>query len=148
MAASSMQPCLSAINKFRQDHTRPPVALGPLVTCVQKGLEKCQWYENPTAERIPLPAPVALSILKGNEHLLPSVQWGPRDYSLHLLRASVASVANYIFFNRGECSAPCPKEDLVVTIEHITLRMREVKGKKALRAGLRSTRQIAYFDLP
>jgi len=54
VAATCMQPYLSAINKFLQDHARPPVALGPLVSGVRKGLEKCQRDDNPTPERLPL----------------------------------------------------------------------------------------------
>jgi hypothetical protein len=65
-----------------------------------------------------------------------------------LMRASVASVVSYIFFNRGECTALCLTEDLVVTNDHITLRLREEKGHKAFRAGMRNTRQIACSDLP
>ncbi len=42
----------------------------------------------------------------------------------------------------------CLTEDLVATNEHITLRLREKKGKKALCAGLRSIRQIACSKLP
>ena len=73
MAATSMQPYLSAINKFRQDHA------GLMVSCVRKGFEKCRRGENPTPERLPLPAPMALSILEGAEHMFPSVHWDPRN---------------------------------------------------------------------
>jgi hypothetical protein len=147
VVATSMQPYLSAINKFLQNHARPPVALGPLVSGVRKGLEKCQRGNNPTPGRLPLPAPVAMPVLEGAEHLLPLIQWNPRDPRLQLLRASVASIASYIFFNRGECSALCLAEDLVVTTDHITLQLREEKGKKDIRAGLCNTRQIACSDL-
>ena len=91
---------------------------------------------------------MALSILDGAEHLLPLVQWDPRDPRLQLLRASVASIASYIFLNLGECSALCLVEDLVVTTDNITLRLRGEKRKKDLRAGLRNTRRIACSDLP
>ena len=148
VAATSMQPYLSAINKFLQDHARPPVALGPLVSGVRKGLEKCQRDSTPTEERLPLPAPVALSILEEAENMLPLVHWDPRNPRLLLLRASIASIVSYVFFNRGECSALCLIEDLVVTNDHITLRLREEKGHKALRAGMRNTRQIGCSDLP
>jgi len=37
---------------------------------------------------------------------------------------------------------------LCLTTDHITLRLREEKGKKGLRAGLRNTRQKACSDLP
>ena len=85
------------------------MALGPLVSSVRKGLEKRLEDGNTTPKRIPLPAPVALSILEGADHMLPSIQWDPRDPRLQLLRASVAPIASYIFFNRGECSALNPK---------------------------------------
>ena len=79
-----MQPYLSAINKFLQDHARPREAIGPQVSGVRKGLEKCQ-RDNPTPERLPLPSPVVLFILEGAEHLLPLVQWDPLDPRLQLL---------------------------------------------------------------
>ena len=64
------------------------------------------------------------------------------------MRASVASIVSYVFFNRGECSALCLTEDLVETTDHITLRLREEKGHKALRAGMQNTRQIGCSELP
>ncbi len=76
VAATSMQPYLSAINKFLQDHARPPVALGPLVSGVRKGLEKYQRDANPTPKRLPLPAPVALSILEGAKKHVPLGPFG------------------------------------------------------------------------
>jgi hypothetical protein len=48
VATMSMQPYLSAIHKFLQDHARPLVDLGPLVSGVRKGLDKCQRDESPT----------------------------------------------------------------------------------------------------
>ncbi len=89
-----------------------------------------------------------MSILEGTEHMLPSVHWDPRDPRLQLMRASVASIISYIFFNRGECNAFCLTEDLVVTNYHITLRLREEKGHKTLRAGMRNARHIACSDSP
>ncbi len=79
VAVTCLQPYLFAINKFLQDNARPPGALGPLVLGVRKGLEKCQRDGNPTTKRLLLPAPVALSILEGVDHMLPSVHWDPRD---------------------------------------------------------------------
>ncbi len=73
---------------------------------------------------------MALSILEGIKHLLPSVHWDPRYPRLQLLQASLASITSYIFFNRGECKALCLAEDLVVTDDYITLRLREEKGHK------------------
>ena len=103
---------------------------------MRKGLEKCQRDENSTPKCLPIPAPVALSILEGAEHMLPSVQWGPRDPRLQVMRSSVAFTTSYIFFNRGECSALCLAKDIVVTNDYITLRVRVEKGCKTLRAGM------------
>ena len=66
---------------------------------------------------------VSLSILEGAEHLLPLAKWGPLDPRLQLLRASIASISSYIFFNRGEYNALCLADDMVVTTDHITLRL-------------------------
>jgi hypothetical protein len=41
VAADSLQPYLSAINKFLLDHGKPPVALGPMVAGVRLGLANC-----------------------------------------------------------------------------------------------------------
>ncbi len=73
IAAVSLQPYLSAINMLLQDHARTPVALGPLVSGVRKGLANCHLDTTPQAKRMPLPAPVMLSILELAEHLLPIV---------------------------------------------------------------------------
>ena len=124
------------------------MALGLLVSGVRKGLEKCQRGANPTPERLPLLAPVALSILEGAKNMLPLVHWDPWDPRLLFPRASVASIVSYVFINRGARSALSLTEDLVVTNDHITLRLREEKGHKTLRAGMRNTRQIGCSDLP
>ena len=70
-----MQPYLSSINKFLQDHALPPVAPGPLVSGVYKGLKNCQEDMDPLLQRMPLPAPVALEILELTESLQLSVQF-------------------------------------------------------------------------
>jgi len=75
VAATSLQPYLSFINKFLQDHALPPVALGPLVPGVDKGLDNCQEDLDPLPQRLPLPAPVALEILELAESLQLSVQF-------------------------------------------------------------------------
>ena len=131
VAATSMQPYPAAINNLLQDHARTSVALGPLASGVRKSLEKWHRDDKPTPERLPLPAPVALSILKGAEHLLPLVQWDPLDPRLQLFRASVASISSYIFFNRGECSALYLAEGLVVTTDNITFRFGMRKERRA-----------------
>ena len=135
MAARSLQPYLSAINRFLLDHARAPMALGPMITSVKKGLANCQQDLAPTPERVPIPAPVALSILILAEKLLVMVQWDHSDQRLSLLRACIVSVASYMFFNRGECSSTALSSDLKVDDSHVTLRLRNEKGHKARNKG-------------
>jgi len=150
VAADSLQPYLSAINKFLLDHAKPPVALGAMVAGVRKGLANCQHDLDPSPERLPIPAPVVLAILELAERLLKRVHWDSPGHNndTALLRACIASIASYIFFCRGECGACARREDLVVDATHITLRLRKEKGKKSLREGRRTTRQILKEDMP
>ena len=148
MAATSLTPYLSAINRFLQDHALPPVALGSLVAGVRKGLTNCQVDTAPLPERLPLPAPVALAILELGERLIRTITWTPQDPDMHLLQAAVATVTAYVFFNRGECNACAQAQDVVVNDTHITLLLRHEKGHKGLNAGYRNTRQIATHKAP
>jgi len=74
VAADCLQPYLSTINMLLLDHTLPPVALGPLVSRVRKGLDNSQEDSIPHPQRLPLPAPVALAILALAKGLFSSVQ--------------------------------------------------------------------------
>ena len=75
MVAAILQPNLSSTNKYLQDHALPPVALGPLVSGVRKGLAKCHEDQAPLPQRLPLLALVALEILQLAESLQLSVQF-------------------------------------------------------------------------
>jgi hypothetical protein len=63
MAASSLQPCFSAVNKFFRDHQRQPIAVGELLADARRGLEMLQHRLVPADTRLPLLAPVALTIM-------------------------------------------------------------------------------------
>ncbi len=102
VAAISMQPYLSAINKFLQDHARRPVAPGPLVLGVRKGLEECQHDDKPTPERLPLPAPVAVSRLEGGADRLPVPHRPPPPPPRPRPRPALAAIAVCSFCTRGE----------------------------------------------
>jgi hypothetical protein len=146
--AGSLQTYLSAINRFLSNHARAPMALGPMIKNVMKGLANCQQDLAPTLEWVPLPAPVALAILILAEKLLGTIQWDHSDQRLPLLRAYIASVSSYMFFNRGECSSTNLSSDLIADDSHITLRLRNEKGHKARNKGQQSVRQIAVLDAP
>ena len=123
IAATSLQFYLSAINRYLQDHARPPIALGPLVSGVRKGIENNQEDTDPHPKRVPLPAPVAGAILELAEQLLRSIRV-QSDHRVPLLLASVATITSYMFFSGGECSACAHAADLVVSYNHITLLLR------------------------
>jgi hypothetical protein len=73
VAASSLQPYLSAVNMFFRDHQRQPIAVGELLADGRRGLEMLQHRLVPTASRLPLPAPVALDILQAASALRDTV---------------------------------------------------------------------------
>ncbi len=130
IVADNLQPYCSATNRYLQDHAHPPVAIGPLVSGVRKGLANSQEDAAPLPElpeRGLLPAPVAYAILELAEHLLASIRV-QSDHRVPLLRTSVATIAAYFFFNQGECSACAHTCDLVVSNTRITLLLRKEKG--------------------
>ncbi len=65
-----------------------------------------------------------------------------------VLRATVKSIASYVFFSRGECSACALTGDLVVSSSHIMLLLRQENGRKGLNAGYKNIRQIASNEAP
>ncbi len=101
IVADNLQPYLSAINRYLQDHALLQVALGPLGEGVRKGLAKNQEDTAPLTERVPLPVQVACSILELAKRLLQSVrsQTEPR---VPLLCAACATTTSFVSFNRGE----------------------------------------------
>jgi hypothetical protein len=77
VAANSLQPYFSAVNKFFRDHQRQPVAVGELLADARRGLEMLQERLVPTASRLPLPAHVALDILHAAAALRNTLTWTP-----------------------------------------------------------------------
>ncbi len=70
---------------YLEDHALPPVALGPLVAGVRKGLMNYQTDTAPLPKRPSLPAPVALTILELGEKLLTETAENPKDPILPVL---------------------------------------------------------------
>ena len=64
------------------------------------------------------------------------------------MRAYIASVSSYMFFNRGECNSTALSNDMIVDDAHITLRLRNEKGHKARNKKQQTVRQIAVLDAP
>ena len=64
------------------------------------------------------------------------------------MRACIASIASYMFFNRGECSSTALSNDLIIDDAHITQRLCNEDGHIARNKGQRTVRQIAVLDAP
>jgi hypothetical protein len=115
MAASSLQPYYSAVNKFFRDHKRPPIAVGELLADARRGLEMLQRPLVPADTRVPLPVPVALDILLAANTLRDNLAWSPAALSLlQRFRACLVVCDNYTFFCRAETCARCLTGDLIV----------------------------------
>ena len=115
VAASSLQPYFSAVNKFFRDHQRQPIAVGDLLADARRGLEMLQHRLIPATTRLPLPAPVALTILEAADTLHLTLPWTPAAFSqLQRFRACLAVCVNYTFFCRAETGARCQTGDLIV----------------------------------
>ena len=123
---SSLQPYLSAINRYFTDHMQEPVALGPLVAAAQKGYKALQVELEEPEHRIPIPAPAIYDILCYGERLLTSP--GPVD--LPALRGVCAVVVNFIFCCRSNTGVGALQGDLTVDDAFITLYKRVLKGRK------------------
>jgi hypothetical protein len=108
VAASSLQPYFSAVNKFFRDHKRQPIAVGELLADARRGLEMLNHRLLPTAACLPLPAQVALDILHAANALHGTFAWTPATLPhMQRFRACLAVCVNYIFFCRAETSARC-----------------------------------------
>jgi hypothetical protein len=63
VAANSLQPYFSAINKFFRDHLKEPVALGLLLTDARRGLVMQQQPITDPDIRVPILAPIVQRML-------------------------------------------------------------------------------------
>ena len=129
VAGTSLQPYLSAINKYFSDHLVEPVALGPLVAAAKAGYKQNQVVLVENKKRVYLPAAVAFSVLRWAERLL-----AQPVAPLPELRAAAAVLVNYVFFNRGNTGALARTEDLAVDASAVVLLKRNAKGMRGVLA--------------
>ena len=135
IAASSMQPYLSAINRLLQDHQRQPVAMGPMVVDALAGLAGMQVPLVNPARRAPLPASVAKQI-----HDLAVALSGRRldsPAALATFRDALATVVSFQWFNRSDTTHSLREDGL--TVDPVGTADRQIrpfsqshKGKKRL----------------
>jgi hypothetical protein len=131
VAASSLQPYFSAVNKYFCDHLRQPVAVGELLADARRGLEMLQHRLVPADTRLPLPAPLALDILHAANTLRDGLTWSPATRPLlERFRACLAVCVNYTFFCRVDTGARCQTGDLIVDrpSQQICMFVRKSKG--------------------
>jgi hypothetical protein len=103
--ASSMQPYLSAVNKYFRDHQLPPIAVGDML----------QHRLVPSDIRLPLPAPVAIDIMLAADTLRDNLTRSPATLPLiERFRACLAACENCTLFCRAKTSARCLTCDLGV----------------------------------
>lgn len=137
VAADSIQPYLSAINRLYQDLGLPVIASGPLVTAAVKGLQGMQQPAVPRElERAPIPAQVVYDMLVTASHILDSVVIDGLA-QLRLARACLATIVAFLFFARPGANANVLDADLVVVTEPhrgIQLLPRGTKGKGRVQA--------------
>jgi hypothetical protein len=128
VAANSMQPYFSAVNKYFRDHQLPPIAVGDLLADARRGLEMLQHRIVPTDTRLLVPAPVALDILLAANALRDTLTWCPSNLSLLArFRACLAVCVKYTFFCRAETGARCLTGNLSL---EICVFVRKSKGDK------------------
>ncbi len=76
------------------------------------------------------------------------MEFNLRDKTLRLLRAAIATITSYMFFNRGECSACALLVYIVVNKGFVTLLLRHEKGHMGLQPGRTNIRQILVREVP
>jgi hypothetical protein len=103
VAAISMQPYFSAINKYFRDHQIQHVAVGDLMADTRRGLKMLHHRLVPSDTRVPLRAPVAVKALLATYALRDGLTWSTSTLSLNQrFRACFAVCVNYTFFCRAE----------------------------------------------
>jgi hypothetical protein len=135
IAAGSMQPYISAINRCLQDHQRQPVSMGPMVVDAQAGLAGLQVPLVEPTRRAALPAVVAKQI---HDFALSLSQKALiiRE-ALRAFRDALATVVSFQWFNRSDTTHSLSVGNLTVDpVGHADRQFRHfsnsVKGKKRL----------------
>jgi hypothetical protein len=150
--ADSLQPYLSAINRFLRDHMLEPVAQGLLVSSTRKALKLAQLPLTEVPVRVALPADVVFAILQWACECASSFPSGFSLTTFTQFRCALAVVTTIAFFCRASTGLAALTEDLVVDLgEHhggIHLYERSVKGRSHERAHRKPLLFIPSSALP
>jgi hypothetical protein len=147
VAASSLQPYLSAINGAHRDHGHEPPALGHLIRSARQGMARAQAAMQTTDSRVPLPAPVFERALDAglalvarryqrypNPNSNPNPIPNPNPSRLAALRRHYAFVLCFLFIGRQDSAVHLRACDHGITDSFIWLRLTEkMRRGRALR---------------
>ena len=130
VAAASLQPYLSAINRFLGDHGQEPVALGPLVARARQGLKLQQRDQDPQDVRVPLPPQAVCAMLDKAWHNHSTVGKPASSLTTPQFRALLAVALGYLCPGRGSTSTALKAGEVMVDSDHITVLHLTVKGRE------------------
>ena len=151
IAANSLRPYFSAINKFFRDHLKEPVALGPLLTDARRGLAMQQQPITAPDIRVPLPAPIVQQMLLFAHRHYRALTWQPDNLvQIKTFRAMLAVCTNYCYFCRAETGVRCHVDDIAVdrTGGNILLFVRKAKGDQRRTAADKPLLQLPITAVP
>lgn len=118
IAASSLQPYLSAINAMHADLGMPKPALGHLIQRARAGMRRGQALVQTRDMRIPLPPEVMLRVLT-------DTAGKARFAGAHWLRARYALLLTYLFMGRQDSCVSLLRGDHGITDDYLWLRITE-----------------------
>lgn len=118
VAATSLQPYLSAINRVHADFDFERPAQGPLVAAARKGMGFAQVDTEPRLQRKYLPAEAARAALDAG--LRSSTAGSARDYMVIVL--------SYLWFHRASTTGSLQDHDVQVTETELLVHERFRKG--------------------
>jgi hypothetical protein len=151
IAANSLQPYFSAINKFFRDQLKEPVALGPLLTDARRGLAMQQPPITDPDIRVPISAPIVQHMLLFAHRHYRALTWQPDNLvQIKTFRAILAVCTNYCYFRRAETGVRCHMDDIAVdrTGGNILLFIRKAKGDERRTAADKPLLQLPITAVP
>jgi hypothetical protein len=151
VAANSLQPYFSAINKLFRDHLKEPLAMGPLLTDARHGLAMQQQPITDPDICIPIPAPIVQHMLLFAHRHHRAITWRPDNLvQIKTFRAILAVGTNYCYFCRAETSVRCHMNDIAVDMTggNILLFIRKAKGDKRRTAADKPILQLPIVVVP
>jgi hypothetical protein len=151
VAAKSLQPYFSTINKFFRDHLKEPVALGSLLTDANRGLAMQQQPITDPDIRVLIQAPIVQHMLLfAHRHYRLLTRQPDNLVHIKTFRAILVVCTNYYCFYRTETGVRCHMDDIAVdgTGGNILLFIRKAKGDQRRTAADKPLLQLPIVAVP